>query len=151
MNVDKKLPYPSELPPPSYESNGAPSAPKNLDFQLNTLTLRTLAMLPIQYQPSAQTTMLLVGGGGNGGIGGNRNPLFSKVGLDGKREWSHSLFSGIKERPASMALACCFPCCKYSNNRSKLVHLTKHGEPNESPVNCGLFTVLYAIAPQFLG
>lgn len=74
-----------------------------------------------------------------------------KVGLDGKREWSHTLFSGIRERPASTALACCFPCCKYSNNRSRLVYLTKNGEPNESPVNCGLFTVLYAIAPQFLG
>lgn len=87
MNDNKKLPYPSELPPPSYEVNGAPSisAPKllplndgDLDSQLNSLTARTVAMLPIQYQPSAQTTMLLVGGGGTGGVGGNRNPLFSK-------------------------------------------------------------------------
>lgn len=110
---DKKQPYPSELStldaPPSYSTSSTSTSPllnTDIDAQINSLVSRTTALLPIAYQPSPNTSMTILGGGGAGGIGGNRNPKMKLVGIDGKRSWNHSLFNGMKERPGELCGAC---------------------------------------------
>ncbi|GAA5941826.1 hypothetical protein JCM3775_004776 [Rhodotorula graminis] len=121
--------------PPAYEAATQGTLPADLAL------LSTRATPVKAVQPSATPQMRLHG---------PRNPLAVPVGLDGKRDWSHGLCAWY-ERPALTAEAMCCPCLVFNHNRERLVHLTQTGEPHPDPSRLGLWTCLYALAPQLGG
>ncbi|GAA6010930.1 hypothetical protein JCM11491_004606 [Sporobolomyces phaffii] len=127
MTTDKKAPYapvPMEDAPPSYEQLHTPPASTSLG-----------------QQPVSTPQMT---------IAGARNPKQLEVGLDGKRDWNHSLL-GCADRPALTAAACFCPCIVYSQNHHRLVSLTATGQPAESTQPISLWCGIYALAPQLFG
>ncbi|GAA5901897.1 PLAC8 family protein [Sporobolomyces salmoneus] len=131
MTADKKGPYtpiPQEDAPPSYEQSHA-SPPASTSFRR------------VEQQPISTPQMT---------IAGARNPKSLEIGLDGKREWNHSLL-GCAERPGLTAAACFCPCMVYSSNHHRLTSLTSTGAPTDSPRPVSLWCGVYALAPQLFG
>jgi len=61
-------------------------------------------------------------------VGGNRNVKNCPVGADGKRDWTHGLFSCFGScGTCCMSVFC--PCIVYGKSKQRLSHLKIHGTP----------------------
>ncbi|GAA5851061.1 hypothetical protein JCM3766R1_004165 [Sporobolomyces carnicolor] len=129
MTGDKNMGYtalPVDDAPPAYDEQLA-----------STSAFRRVAQQPM---PTPQMSMA-----------GARNPKSLEIGLDGKREWNHSLF-GCLDRPGLTFAACFCPCMVYSENQHRRIALTTTGEPLPSSTRpVSLWCGIYALAPQLFG
>ncbi|KAL7410793.1 PLAC8 family-domain-containing protein [Mrakia frigida] len=82
--------------------------------------------------------------------GDPRNAMGLPHDVDGRRDWSHSIFSCF-DRPETCCLSCWCPCVMYSRNKSRLHHLSefnvKHPQGGDSVssdcfLHCCLNTVV---------